>query len=129
MLDVSVPLGVMVLLGFVTTVIAGMLHKIVGFLVWLHLQQRYLANRIALRRLPSMYDIVPPAWVWWQLGLHAAAVCLLPISLWLPAIWQAVALSLLAAAFALLGWNVVAALLRYRRTVRAFDTLPVMPRN
>jgi hypothetical protein len=116
-------LGVLLLLGFACSVIAGMLHKIVAFLLWLHLQRMSLHNRRALQQLPSLYDIIPPSAVRLQLWLHLSGVLLLLGTAWLPGqAWLRVpGLLLMAAAFAVLGSNLFAAAQRYRRCQKSIE--------
>lgn len=108
--------GLLFLAGFAFSVMNGMLYKIVPFLVWLHLQQRIGENPAARGRIapPNMRVVVrePRARAqWW---LHIVALALLLAGLAVPVLLRPAALLWLAS-FAMLGYNLVAAALLYRR--------------
>lgn len=108
--------GVLFLYGFAGSVISGMLYKIVPFLVWLHLQ------RLSQRRyaIPNMKQIIPELAIKRQLILHLVAVILLALAMLLPLRFVIVLAALaLIAAQALLGWNLLQAVRRYRSAVAA----------
>jgi hypothetical protein len=71
-------LGVLLLPGFAVSVIAGMLYKIVPFLLWLTLQLRVGGHP------PQVREILPDAKGIAQLWVHVAAVLLLAaaVTLW-----------------------------------------------
>lgn len=119
--------GACLLLGFGATVVVGMLQKIVAFLLWLHLQQASLDNRIALRRLPGLYDVIPRAATRRQLRLHALGLAALGTGLLWPPLLRP-GFILLAAGFGWLGWTLATAIRFYLRTRAELLALPVMPR-
>lgn len=111
--------GVLFLYGFAGSVISGMLYKIVPFLVWLHLQ------RLSQRRyaIPNMKQIILEPAIKRQLMLHLAAVILLALAmLWPLRLVMVLAALALIAAQALLGWNLLQAVRRYRSAVAAMAT-------
>ena len=72
--------AVLLLGGGFVSVIAGMLYKIVPFLVWLHLQNAGQGRRMA----PNMRKIVPEAAMQRQMCLHLASVVLLAAAVFWP---------------------------------------------
>lgn len=102
------------LLGFATSVVSGMLYKIVPFLAWFHLQ----AHLGFKPGLPNMRDYLPGARARQHYRLHLAALILLLPAPYLP--WLAVPGGLLLAAAAVsLHLNLARAYLLYRSTYAA----------
>ena len=66
--------GVLMIPGFVCSIIMGMLQKIVPFLAFLHLQRRCSANIRAIRSLPNMHGFISPARSLLLLRIHAVAI-------------------------------------------------------
>ena len=113
-------LGSLLLLGFGTSVVVGMLYKIVPFLVWFHLQSRKIAlgPEHAARRIPNMRQVIAPARARRQFALHLLMLLLLPPALLAPQ-WLMPPFALaMAASFGLLALNLGAAARLYRRTAR-----------
>lgn len=75
-------LGLAFVLGFATSVVNGMLYKILPFLAWFHLQSQ--AGRRA-GRIPNMREMIDEAAMRRHFNLHLAAVCLLLPAPFLPA--------------------------------------------
>jgi len=92
--------GLLFLIGFATSVVTGMLYKILPFLAWFHLQAR-----VGFRPgQPSMRDYLPEGRARGQFRLHLAALACLLAAPFLP--WLAVPGGLLlAASAAWLGWH------------------------
>lgn len=103
-------LGVLVIPGAFSCVIMGMLYKIVPFLSWLHLQRT--GAPIAL--LPNMRGFLSETATRRHPWLHLLALAVLAAALLFPALTRFAGL-LLAASYGWLGYNLVAASLRYRR--------------
>ena len=61
-------------LGFVITVMLGMLQKIVPFLMFLHLQRACIHDPGAFIKLPNMRELLPVSDSKWQFRLHCAAL-------------------------------------------------------
>jgi hypothetical protein len=110
-------LGVLFFVGFVSSVIQGMLYKIVPFLVWLNLQNQQLniLTVVNVRQIPNMKQIIPDRyarrqfWVYLMaLGLTIAAV------LWPSALSQAASI-LFMISFIILSYNLYRALWLYRK--------------
>ncbi|TCS73828.1 hypothetical protein EDC61_10150 [Sulfuritortus calidifontis] len=93
----QVLLGIVFLLGFAVSVVAGMLYKIVPFLAWFHLQAQTQARA---GTIPNMKDFMPEALAMRHLRLHVIGVLLLLPAPFLPAPLSAPGLVLLAAS----GW-------------------------
>jgi len=107
--------GVWVIVGGGVSVVAGMLYKIVPFLVWLHLHNRLQQASAWQGRVPTMRQVVAERQTRWHLYLHGAALLmLLPAVAWPQWLWYP-ALAVLAGAFALQWWNLLGALRTYRR--------------
>ena len=70
-------IGVLSIAGFGLSAVVGMQHKIIAFLVFMHLQRRCLAQPAAARHLPNMAGIVPERRARRQLVLHAGALVVL----------------------------------------------------
>ncbi len=82
-------------LGFVGSVMIGMLQKIVPFLVYLHLQRACLSNPTAMLQLPNMKEIISSRASRIQFYLHAAALGLLYLAVLMPPLAAVAALVLL----------------------------------
>jgi hypothetical protein len=111
--------GVLVLGGAFPAFIAGMLYKILPFLVWLHLSQRGPAA-------PLMNEILGGAPTRAQLGVHAGALALLLAGAAWPPLVAAGGL-VFAAAWLLLAANLVAAVRVYRSGTAAIAATPASP--
>jgi hypothetical protein len=103
-------LGVLFLVGFAVSVVAGMLYKIVPFLAWFHLQAQLQAKA---GTIPNMKQMIDEKNIHWQFHLHLATLALLvaavawPAALHLPA-------GIVFALSALMLWrNLFAALRHY----------------
>lgn len=103
-------LGVLFLVGFAVSVVAGMLYKIVPFLAWFHLQAQLQAKA---GTIPNMKQMIDEKNMRLQFRLHLAALALLvaaaawPAALHMPA-------GIVFALSALMLWrNLFAALRRY----------------
>ncbi len=119
----------LVLLGFAVSVINGMLYKILPFLVWLHLTLIAQAQGRNRREIPPVKALLPLGPVRAQLVLHLLALVLLggALAVHSDALSGMAALAL-GASFALLGWNLLAVLRRYR-TVRDGWGMPVVTKG
>jgi hypothetical protein len=71
--------GVLLLAGVFPAVMAGMLYKIVPFVIWLQLKNQ-------VRRAPQMPRIIPEAIQARHLQIHLAALLMLLPAPWLPAV-------------------------------------------
>lgn len=67
-------------LGFVISVMLGMLQKIVPFLMFLHLQRACIHDPGAFMKLPNMRQLLPVSDSKWQFQLHSAALATLYLS-------------------------------------------------
>jgi hypothetical protein len=100
-------LGIVLLAGFAQFVILGMLIKIVPFLCWLHL------NNAGVRGA-KLHDFIPAGRALAQYRLHAAAVILLAMTVYIPPLARPAAVAYGASAV-LLTINIAMALRHYRR--------------
>lgn len=111
-------LAVLFGLGCVTTVVFGMLAKIVPFLAFTHLQRRVLKNMAMVSRLPAMNQIIGDGQAWAQLGLHLLAVAGAMLAVLRPE-YGRVCGGVVMADFLLCFCNVAMAAWRYRRALAA----------
>lgn len=79
-LSVDVALGLLLILGFVQSLIIGMLYKIVPFLVWLHLTIAIDMTARWQLKIPNMKQIVPDRHARLQFMFHVLSVILLLVS-------------------------------------------------
>lgn len=105
----EVLLGALWLAGFGTTLVAGMLHKIVAFLVWLDLSTRLRAV-VRGRAPPNVRELIPEAAIRRHLYVHAAAIVLLVVAVGVPVLARP------AGALAFVAWALLA--LNLYRAVR-----------
>lgn len=106
--------GALWIVGFASSVIHGMLYKIVPFLAWLHLHNqgiRYV--------LPNMAEILPERRTLPHVWVHAAALALMSIALIAPGAVVYPAAALLALSYGWLATNLVHAWGVYRRCLAA----------
>jgi hypothetical protein len=102
-------LGVLLIVGVLTSAVCGMLYKIVPFLVWLHL--RSVAPRGVLP--PTMNRMISTKRMNWQMGAHLLALALLLALPWLPQLTTLAGLALATSCAGLLA-NLLVALRIYR---------------
>lgn len=107
---IAVWLGVLAIVGVFVSAINGMLYKIVPFLNWLHLQKLCGLQAVP----PTMHQMIPAAAMHWQFRVHIAALSLLLVAVWVPALARPAGL-LFAVSSAWLGWNLIGAVGVYRR--------------
>lgn len=111
--------GALFLLGFASSAVNGMLYKIVPFLVWLHLNNRLQTQGSWQGSVPNMKQIIAVSATRRQFHLHLLALLLLLLTLAFPGklpAWIAGGLWLVNAL--MLFWNLLQALVLYRRVVR-----------
>jgi len=116
-------IGILMIYGFASSVIMGMLQKIVPFLSYLHLQRRSMSSFELLKTLPHMGEIISEPRSRWQFRLHLTALLALLAAAMTGFFAEAAAL-LMAADFAWLGFTMASATRLYRKTaVRIVKTL------
>jgi len=108
-------LGLMFALGFVLSVMLGMLQKIAPFLIYLHLQRMALANpQAAMVKLPHMKALIPTERSRRQYRLQLILLACIYLAPWAP--WMAVIAGLLLVmAFGWLGYCLWEAWRQYRK--------------
>jgi len=119
-----VSIALLVLLGGFGSVINGMLYKIMPFINWLHLQQRYSACG---KLPPTMDKMLPEQHMRQQFRVHVVALLVLLVAVWLPPLARPAGLLLLLDA-GWLGLNLAAIVRAYRRYQHALDD-SVLPLN
>ncbi len=119
-------LGAVMVFGFACSVIMGMLHKIVPFLIFLHLQRRSVKNPMSIPRLPTMNEIILDRDAGWQFRLHVAACVAVLIALVWPVLGRVAAL-VLALDFGWLLRNLIGAANQYRRISLSLDEVDTVP--
>jgi hypothetical protein len=106
----DIALGVLMIFGFATSVVNGMLYKVVPFLLWLHMQEQ--ARTPA--GVPHLHRILQRSRQRLQSRIHLAALALLLLSTVWPEGLVRIAGLAAALSFALLWWNLLSALRVYR---------------
>lgn len=113
----AIGIGLLSIYGFATSVIMGMLQKIVPFLAYLHMQRRSMSNFELLKTLPHMGEIVPPERSRWQFRLHVMALASLLIANFSGSLVP-LAGGFVVADFAFLGYTLAGATSLYVHTAR-----------
>ncbi|MDD5180511.1 MAG: hypothetical protein PHT15_04555 [Gallionellaceae bacterium] len=108
----ALALGMLFIVGFVLSVIQGMMYKIVPFLIWFHLQ-----GKLPSKQVPNMKDIIPDRPARWHWRIHLASLPLLLASAIWPWPWVYAAGCVLLLAAMLLLINLSRAWNRYLRTM------------
>jgi hypothetical protein len=103
--------GVLVVWGGFVSLIAGMLYKIVPFILWLHLQPR-------LSKVPPMTRMLSEPLIRWHLRLHVATLLAAIIAVFLPSMGP-LAGALMLFAGVLLYAQLVGVVRQARRALRA----------
>lgn len=111
----SVALGVLYIVGFGTSVISGMLYKIVPFLVWLHVQRGHLVAVAQRGRPVTMAGLIPEARGRLQFIIHLAGVASLLAAAYRPQWATYPAAALLLVAWSALWLNLWTAVRKYRQ--------------
>ncbi|NIA28154.1 MAG: hypothetical protein GWP02_08865 [Desulfobulbaceae bacterium] len=107
-------MGLVFALGFVLSVMLGMLQKIVPFLIYLHLQRMTLTNPQTMRvKLPHMKALIPTERSRWQYRLQLVLLPCIYLAPWAPWI-SFVAGLLLVATFGWLGHSLWGAWHQYQ---------------
>jgi hypothetical protein len=102
-------LGILAFAGVFVSGITGMIYKIVPFLNWLHLQRL----GAPLSAVPNMRKMISADAMTGQLRMHLLALALLLAAVWQPDLSRPAGAAF-GASCAWLGWNLVAAVARYR---------------
>lgn len=110
--------GILLIPGTGVTLISGMLYKIVPFLVWLHMNNRLQEAGLWQGKLPTMRQIIIEQRARRHLYLHGLAMLLLLGAVLFPWLFHP-AMLMLAASFAMQGWNLLGALRTYRGSLQA----------
>ncbi|MDE2117424.1 MAG: hypothetical protein KGJ19_02380 [Betaproteobacteria bacterium] len=82
----ALALGMLFIIGFVLSVIHGMLYKITSFLIWFHLQ-----GKLPPGKAPHMKNIIPDQAARWHWRIHLASLPLCIASAMWPMPWVYVA--------------------------------------
>jgi len=113
--SLNVVIGIVIIFGFACSVIIGMLHKIIPFLIYMHLQRQCGGNYTEIKSLPNMLDIIPVQRGKTQFYLHFGTLALL-LSATVLSVMGAVAAVLIAFEFVYLGFTVNGATRLYWKT-------------
>jgi hypothetical protein len=106
----SLWLGILAVPGVFLSVIMGMLYKIMPFLNWLHLQQEVGIAALA----PNMNQMIPPRAMRAQMWAQFAALALLLVAVFWPALTSAAGIALAVSCLGL-QWNLLGAARVYLR--------------
>lgn len=105
--------GAVAVFGFAVTVVEGMLYKIVPFLSWLHLQNLVTEHGLAGRvRIRNLRRLLPAGGARRQFRVHLLALGIVLVAAVAGGPWVRFAGVALAVDFALLGWELAAAVRR-----------------
>ena len=111
-------LVILLILGFVYSVINGMLYKIVPFLIWYHLQERMVGSGM---KAPNVKEVIADRAASKQIFLHLAGlILLLAAAIW-PTLFARAAAVVFGLSSAALAWNLYQAMRVYRRGLVALD--------
>ncbi len=100
--NLHVFVGFVFFVGFVMSVVNGMLFKIVPFLVWLHLNKKLAFSDKGLSSVPTMNEVISRKKMYRQYLLHACALLLTALSFFLPAYFFYIAMIVWLVNFSLL---------------------------
>lgn len=123
-LRLPVLIGVLAIYGFATSVIMGMLQKIVPFLSYLHLQRSCIGQFELMKTLPHMGMIIPVTRSRWQYRLHLAALAGLLLATLVGELLKPAAVLMLLD-FGWLAYTLLMATGLYARTKRSLRRLSV----
>lgn len=107
--------GLLFVAGFALSLIFGMLYKIVPFLIWFH-----LFRGGSFHSIPNMKEIIPEAWMWRHVWLHAATLAAALLAPWWDNAARLFMLCLLLQSL-LLGYVMFSAIAIYRRTLKRLE--------
>jgi len=111
----SLILGILIIFGFILSVINGMLYKIIPFLVWLHLSMCVTQCKVSRRLIPNIKTMLSIRMAYIQFGLHLLSILLMLLFVHFPIFFTAAALSFSASSILLL-WNLGAVLKLYKNS-------------
>ncbi len=118
-------LAILLIYGLAISIINGMLHKIVSFLIFLHLQKQSLKRPEAMTLVPNMKQVISTRNSQIQFMLHLLSGTLLLISVYYPALTVLAAVIMLAN-FCWLSWCLFQAYLLYLRSRKKILACPEM---
>jgi len=111
-----ISLGVLMIVGFILSIINGMLYKIIPFLVWLHLSILVGNYKVSRRLIPNIKTMLSIPMAYMQLGLHLLAIILMISWIaWSPTFFVPATLSFAVSNIVLLA-NLSAILIIYKKT-------------
>jgi hypothetical protein len=105
------------LAGFALSAVAGMLYKIIPFLIWLHLNNKLQENGEWQGSIPNMKQIIPDSYARKHYYLHQAAIVVLVFAVSGVSGATRIAGVLWLLSFALLLFNMLVGLNCYRKTL------------
>ncbi len=109
-------LGLLVIYGFLVSVVNGMLYKILPFLTWLHLSIEVTEHKLSRRLVPNVKKIIPDEKARVQFWLHMLTLLLMAGCTWRPAWFLAPLALALAASNVALWLNLYGAVRVFRKT-------------
>lgn len=115
-------LGMLMIAGFATSAINGMLYKIVPFLVWFHLQSQAMGKVI----VPNVKEILPDKIARRQLWVHMAALALLLAAALWPVLFAYPAALAFGISFGWLWLNLFYAWRVYRKVLATVESPPAI---
>lgn len=113
--------GALVIIGAASSLIGGMLYKIVPFLVWLHLNHRLQAQGRWQGAIPNMKQVIAERAARRHLYAHVAGTLLLLAAIAGPGMLIYPAAVLLGMAFVTQWWNLLMAVRLYQRVAAQWE--------
>jgi len=121
--------GLVFALGFVLSVILGMLQKIVPFLIYLHLQRMALASpQTMMVKLPHMKALIPTVHSRWQFRLQLLLLPCIYLAPWVP-LMAVVAGLLVVVTFGWLAYCIWGAWRQYEKVESRLQGLSVVTKD
>lgn len=120
-LNLDMLIGFLFFVGFVISVINGMLFKIVPFLIWLHLNKKLAFSGKGLSAVPTMNEIISRKKMLRQYVLHVAALILTLLSFFIPAVIFQLAMLIWLMSFSLLFWYLLQAVKLYDTCIKEVE--------
>jgi len=111
----SLILGILVIFGFILSIINGMLYKIIPFLVWLHLSMLVNQCKVSRRLIPNIKKMISIRMAYIQFGLHLISILFMLFFEYFSILFTAATLSFLASNILLL-YNLGAVLKLYKNS-------------
>jgi len=112
---------VLMILGFATTAVSGMLYKIFPFLIWLHLNTHAQGKDRTKIRIPNMKQVIADNKARWHFRIHSLMLALASLAVFLPEYFLRPAALLLIFTAVLMWHNLYSALQLYKHVIIKYN--------